>query len=97
MPKYISKILKRLNYQPNKSPQYSPYPFTPIVYTKKGTQQMANNQQHKDLSKTQIRHIQSIAASFLYYARALDFTILTSLNNIGTTQAKPTEYTKEEY
>ena len=26
----------------------------------------------------------------------MDFTMLTVLNDIGTTQAKPTEYTKQE-
>ena len=96
MPKYIPKTLKCLNYTPKKSPQYSPHPFTPIVYSKKGSQQMANNRQHEELPKDQIRHIQSISGSFLYYARALDYTMLTSLNDIGTSQAKPTEYTKEE-
>ena len=34
---------------------------------------------------------------FLYYARALDYTILLALNKILSTQAKPTQYTKEEY
>ena len=32
----------------------------------------------------------------LYYARAIDFNILTALNDIGTTQSKPTEYTLQE-
>ena len=32
----------------------------------------------------------------LYYATALDSAILTAINDIGITQAKPTEYTREE-
>ena len=96
MPKYIPKTLTRLKHKPQKSPQYSPHPYTPIVYSKKGTQQMAHDPQHKLLPKDKIRHIQSIAGSFLYYARAQDFTMLTALNDIGTSQAKPTEYTMQE-
>lgn len=57
---------------------------------------MANNQQHKELPKKQIRHVQSIAGSFLCYRRALDFITLTALNGIGTTQAKPAKCTKEK-
>ena len=57
---------------------------------------MANNRQHKELPKNSVRHMQSVAGSFLCYVRAMDFTMLTALNDIGTTQAKPTDYTKEE-
>ena len=57
MPKYIPKTLKRLNYASKKFPQHSPHPFTPIAYSKKGTQQISNNPHQKELSKDQIRHV----------------------------------------
>ena len=34
--------------------------------------------------------------TFLYYARALDGTILPALNGIGTTQASPTQNTQQK-
>ena len=40
------------------------------------------------------RRIQSIARSCLYYGQAIDRTILTALNDIGSQQAKPTENKK---
>jgi len=43
-----------------------------------------------------IRRIQSIVGSCLYYCRAVDGTIHTALNDIGTQQAKPTTNTKIE-
>ena len=49
--------------------------------------------QYKELLPSSTKHIQSIAGSFLYYVRALDKAILIALNDIGTTQAKPIEYT----
>ena len=57
---------------------------------------MAESTIYKELPKDKIRHIQSIAGTFLYYARALDFTMLTVLNDIATTQAKPTTKTLQE-
>ena len=51
---------------------------------------MAHTTTYKELLKDKIKYMQSIVGSFLYYAWALDFTMLTTLNDISTTQAKPT-------
>ena len=37
MPKLIPSILKKLNYTPKVTPQYSPHKYTPIIYGKKGS------------------------------------------------------------
>ena len=37
--------------------------------------------------------MQSITGSLLYYARAIDGTLLPALNDIASQQAQPTEYT----
>ena len=42
------------------------------------------------LPTSQIKHVQSITGSFLYYARALDSTMLPALNEIASSQSKPT-------
>ena len=47
------------------------------------------------LSPLETRHIQRVVGSFLYYARAVDNTIHPALNEIGSTQAKPTQATKD--
>ena len=39
-------------------------------------------------------HIQSIVGTFLYYARAIDNTMLVALNELAREQANPTENTK---
>ena len=49
------------------------------------------------LKKSETKTIQSITGSLLYHARALDSTMLPALNEISSTQAKPTTYTKDEY
>ena len=43
-----------------------------------------------------MKRIQSITASFLCYARAIDSTMLLAMNEMATTQAKPTTHGKEE-
>ena len=39
--------------------------------------------------------MQQVVGSFLYYARAVDMTVLTALNAIASEQAAPTERTLE--
>ena len=40
--------------------------------------------------------IQQVVGSFLYYARAVDLTILVALNDIATESANPTERTMQK-
>ena len=96
MPKSIPDALKKLHYSPKVSPQYSPHKHTPIIYGKKGAQQMASNNHSQYLPKSDIKYMQSVAGTFLYNARALNYTMLPALNEISSTQAKPTKYTQEE-
>ena len=86
MPNYIPALLQKVQYKPSKHPQYSPHHFTPIQYGKKGQQQMAKpHQHHPSLPKTKIKYVQSVVGSLLYYARAIDSTILPALNDIAKT------------
>ena len=94
MPWYIPKALKRLNHQPVKKLQYSPYKHQLIVYRKTGVQQIVNISQYKKLPQKDITYAQSVIGTFLYYEWALDFTMLPALNDIGLTQASLTEKTK---
>ena len=96
MPKLIPVALKKLNHQPKIFPQYSPHKHMPIIYRKKDTQQLVTNDTSQLLSKKDVKQIQFITSTFLYHARALYYTMLPALNEIAYTQAKLTEYTKEE-
>ena len=48
------------------------------------------------LSPKEVTHIQRIVGSFMYYARAIDNTVHVAINNIGTSQAKPTKKTNDQ-
>ena len=97
MPKYVPESLQRLRYVKNKYPQYSPHHHAPIQYGQKGTRQFASSPDDSPLlSPKETKHVQSTTGSFLYYGRAIDYTILPALNDIASAQAKPTQKTKEK-
>ena len=45
------------------------------------------------LTKEVKKYIQQVIGTFLYYSRAVDSTMLTTLSSIASTQAEPTEET----
>ena len=48
------------------------------------------------LSHDRTKRIQRIVGSFLYYGRAIDLTIIKTLNTLGTQQSAPTKNTDED-
>ena len=93
MPTYIPNLLAKLNYTPN-IPQHSRHPVAPFVISKKGSRQYATPPDTSPpLNATLTTRVQSIIGSLLYYARAVDCTMLPALNTLSTQQASPTEKT----
>ena len=85
MPGYLNALLGRLQHVPKIYPQYSPHHYQPIVYGVKGTPQFATQPSTSpELSQADTRQLQSAVGSLLYYARALDCTMLPTLNQIGS-------------
>jgi hypothetical protein len=92
MPEYVIKTLERLCHPLPKRPQYAPHAWNKPVFGRKV--QYANYDETPLLDATGIKFVQSTVGSFLYYARAIDPTMLVALNEIGQQQAKPTEKTR---
>ena len=91
VPSYLDEMFLRLGYTPSTKPQYSPYPFVPITYGLKGSAQTTPTLDDSPyLNKSETKWVQSALGSLLYYARALDCTMLPALNQLGTRQAQPT-------
>ena len=96
MPNYVSEALKKLQHVPQTYPQYSPHKYIAIQYGKSNTQQYATSEDTSSLlSPQETKYIQSGVGALLYYARAIDGSILPALNSIGTQQAQPTQQTKQ--
>ena len=96
MPNYVSKTLRRFQYQPQ-TPQYSPFKYNAFALPRPGQQQYAPQPSSSPLLPEKERtYIQSIVGSFLYYARVVDSTLLPALNELSREQNKPTISTKQK-
>jgi hypothetical protein len=91
MPTYVSKSLAKFHHSKPTSAQHAPHQWSQPVYGQKI--QYANEDTTSLLNKTDTQRVQSVSGTFLYYARAVDPTILPALNEISSKQAKPTVLT----
>ena len=92
MPNYVAKQLTRYRHKAPKRPQNCPYDPPPRVYGSK-SQQVPKEEASPPISEEEKKYIQQVVGSFLYYARAIDMTILHALSAIAAEQAKPTART----
>ena len=90
MPNYVQKQLVKYKRARPKRPQHCPCTPNPVNYGKK-SDKIIHEPDSPFLDKKDKKFIQQVVGSFLYYARAVDMTILTALNAIASEQAAPTE------
>ena len=90
MPGYIHKALHRFQHVAPKCQQHSPSAWSAPAYG--ASQQFAAPEDSSDpLNDTEIKHVQAVTGTLLYYARAVDNTMLLALNRIAlakTTQKR---------
>ena len=94
MPGYIEKVLARFQDWAGTRTAKSPGIYTPPQYGAKV--QYAHTDDTDPLSPTDIKTLQEIVGSMLYYARAVDPTMLTTTNTIASQQATPTQAVKAQ-
>jgi hypothetical protein len=89
MPGYIERALQRFQHEPPVRPQNAPHSWQKPEYG--ATTQFAPELDHTpalDLSDT--KKVQEILGTLLYYARAVDPTLLVAIGSLAQQQAKPT-------
>ena len=96
MPHYVQKALKRLQHPFPSSPQYSPQHHNPVTYSRKSPQAATAMDTSPYLDKKDTRWTQSVVGTFLYYARCVDPTISTAINDISMSQSQPTTTTRQQ-
>jgi hypothetical protein len=96
MPNYIPAALLKFQHPQPPRPCYAPHKWTRPAYGKQT--QFAPPPDDSELlqTKDEIRRIQAIVGTLLYYARAVDCTMLPALNQISTQQSKPTQQTNDD-
>ncbi len=89
MPGYVSKAIERFQIEMPKKTQDSPHPHATPSYGAK-IQLAMDIDESKEATKAEKKFIQQVTGTLLYYARAVDPTILVALSAIAAQQAKPT-------
>jgi hypothetical protein len=90
MPGYIQKALIKFNHKTPDKIQNSLHPHVIPQYRAK-TQYAKEEDVSPLLLKEETKYVQVVAGTLLYYARAVDTSILTALSLIATEQANPTQ------
>ena len=91
MKPYRYKALRQFdNLAPSKL-QDSPYPHVPIKYG--AAEQFVETDESPLVGKDEQKHVQKVNGKFLWYARAVDGTLLTPLSALVAQQASPTTNT----
>lgn len=96
MPQYIPSELQKLGHIPPTTPQHSPHQHTVPRYGQ-CIQYAPDDDDSPLLRPKQITYVQSVLGTLLYYARAVDPTLLPALNELATQQSSPTEKNIAKY
>lgn len=90
MPNYVPKLLQR--FFPNEIVKGAPSPavYQPPQYGKSTQRVMPSDPADTLLSPPEVTRLQEIIGSLLFYARAVDYTILSAVGHVASIQATPT-------
>ena len=89
MPGYIEKTLQHFQHAPPVQPQHAPYKSAHVQYC--GSTQLPLTDNTALLTPAQIKHVQQVVGTLLYYSRAVDPTLAAALSAIAARQSQGTE------
>jgi hypothetical protein len=87
MPGYLDKVFLKFKHVAPSKKQNSPHPHAIPQYGAK-TRYAESQDESPLLNIEDTKHVQAVMGTLLYYARAVDSTILTVLSSPATEQAK---------
>lgn len=92
MPDYVTRALARFHHPTPATPQHAPHASKPIVY---GTRSQLTDDPDDSppLSADRVTRLQQIIGTFLYYARAVDSSMLVALGTLAAAQTRATAQT----
>jgi hypothetical protein len=95
MAQYVMKHLIKYGHAAPAKPQHCPYSPDTILYGKDNKAPTPSNESPL-LDEAGKKRIQQIVDTFLYYARAVDPTIVMALSDLSLQQSAPTENTMKQ-
>ena len=94
MPNYVHKVLKRYHHLAPRRKQDCPYQLAPQQYGPQA-QILPQEKSGMPLNAEGEQYIRQVVGSLLYYARAVDLTVLFALSAIAQEQANSTDKTMQ--
>ena len=94
MPGYIEQTLTRFQHPTPTRPQHSPHAWIAPDYGA-ATQWAIDSDDSPPLEATDLKTLQQILGTLLYYARAVDNTMLVAISTLASVQAQGTQATME--
>jgi hypothetical protein len=85
MPQYIEQAMVQFRHKPPSEPQLQPHPHTKPVYGAKVKYATTTNNS-KPATKEEGKFIRQVIGTLLYYARAVDSTLLIALSALASMQ-----------
>ena len=95
MPGYVTRCLQRFHHPPPSKPQHSPHRWEEPNYGQK-VQYAPIDSNLPPLPPAELTRVQQVVGTLLYYARAVDSTMLVALNSIASDQASATADTSAD-
>ena len=95
MPGYVQKMLVRFKHDVPKTNQNSPYQPEPRKFGKNSDETLPADTTKK-LDDKRKKVVQQVIGTCLFYARAVDCTILPAISSIASEQANATEGTEKQ-
>jgi hypothetical protein len=92
MPGYIERALQRFQHLAPTKPEHSPHAWQKPIYGAK-TQYAPMPDSSGLITAKDTKYIQEVCDTFLYYARALDSTMLVAIGDLAAQQSKGTRAT----
>jgi hypothetical protein len=90
MPGYIKAALHKYQHPASALPEHSPHTWNPPIYGAK-TQFVSETKPSPALSDKDINKLQQLTGTLLYYARAVDPTLVMPINILASNQSNATE------
>jgi hypothetical protein len=87
---YIRKALQHFQHQHPKRPEHTPHKYLSPQYGA-AIQYTPDEDYFTPLTRAETQHLQEVVGTFLYYARAIDNTMLVALGSLAAAQANGTE------
>jgi hypothetical protein len=95
MPGYIKAALHNYQHAAPTRPEHAPHTWNPAVYGAK-TQYVEDEKNSPALSDKDVNKLQQLTGTLLYYARAVDPTLIMPINVLASEQTKATSDTADK-